>query len=122
MCYGISEYIYYSDGGVSESIFITNSLCHRVYLLFRWCGIGIVTEQEAASHESISVIPIVGYRNQCGWLTGSLSEYIYYSDGGVFNPHVRAKWPVLIIYIWASRFAVSDYFLLIFKKEYQYAG
>ena len=58
------EFIRHSDGGVSERAALLNGKSRRVYQAFRWWGIGTVACVMRQQAQSLSGIPMVGYRNE----------------------------------------------------------
>ena len=80
------EFIRHSDGGVSEPIRLNIRAGTGVYQAFRWWGIGTFEMFKTAAEQSLSGIPMVGYRNTCEGLRATNREFIRHSDGGVSEP------------------------------------
>ncbi len=77
------EFIRRSDGGVSERTGWGQNGGGRVYQAFRWWGIGTCTTAHLGDAQSLSGVPMVGYRNARHQRLRALDEFIRRSDGGV---------------------------------------
>ena len=78
-----AEFIRRSDGGVSELAGRGRAAPARVYQAFRWWGIGTISTRASSIGESLSGVPMVGYRNADLEGRDSHREFIRRSDGGV---------------------------------------
>ncbi len=77
------EFIRHSDGGVSELVEAPEDEIKRVYQAFRWWGIGTDHRGDSCNPQSLSGIPMVGYRNRERLHQQIPDEFIRHSDGGV---------------------------------------
>ena len=77
------ELIRHSDGGVSEPRTQGVGEGAGAYQAFRWWGIGTHQNRSLDTRQSLSGIPMVGYRNTESSEHRSCAELIRHSDGGV---------------------------------------
>ena len=77
------DFIRHSDGGVSEPPRARPGKAARLYQAFRWWGIGTTARFGWFLIQTLSGIPMVGYRNSRRALKENAMDFIRHSDGGV---------------------------------------